>query len=190
MDVQKIYDIQLAAKSIVPTVYQGNYNAVARHIESSLFPILHKLKISFYAYSPIAGGFLVKDSKTLRSNSDEGRFAPGSLFAPIYSALYCKESMYEALDDWEVIAKEAGITRAALAYRWIFWHSVLKAENGDAVIVGAAKVWQLQETLKAIEDGPLGKKTVDAIEAIWKKVEHEAPVDNYADFLANQDIGK
>ena len=48
-DVQRIYDIQSAAKSVLPTVYQGNYNAVARHVEQSLFPLLRKLKISFLA---------------------------------------------------------------------------------------------------------------------------------------------
>ena len=48
-DVQRIYDIQSAAKSVLPTVYQGNYNAVARHVEQSLFPLLRNLNISFYA---------------------------------------------------------------------------------------------------------------------------------------------
>ena len=42
---------------VLPTVYQGNYNAITRKNEDELFPLLKKEKISFYAYSPVAGGF-------------------------------------------------------------------------------------------------------------------------------------
>ncbi len=84
----------------------------------------------------------------------------------MYSALYGRESLYAALDEWDEIAKEAGITKAALAYRWIAWHSALKIENGDAVIVGASKAAQLEETLTAIEAGPLDEKSAKRIDEI------------------------
>lgn len=183
-DVQRIYDIQSAAGSILPSVFQGNYNAVSRHVETDLFPLLRKLKISFYAYSPIAGGFLVKSSAALRAKDDGGRFGPNSRTGKMYSTMYGKESLYEALDEWEHIAKDAGISKAALAYRWITYHSGLQKQYGDGIIVGASKVAQLDETLKVIEDGPLDTKTVTKIEEIWKKVEHEAPLDNYNSFAA------
>lgn len=44
---------------VQPSVYQGSYAAVARGAEDELFPLLRENGISFYAYSPIAGGFLV-----------------------------------------------------------------------------------------------------------------------------------
>lgn len=44
---------------ILPTVYQGSYSAAARKVEEDLIPLLREHKIAFYAYSPIAGGFLV-----------------------------------------------------------------------------------------------------------------------------------
>jgi aryl-alcohol dehydrogenase-like predicted oxidoreductase len=177
--VQKIYDIQAAAKGVLPTLFQGNYNAVARHIETDLFPLLHKLKISFYAYSPIAGGFLVKNSAQLRVKDDAGRFGPNSRTGEMYTTMYGKESLYKALDEWGAIAQDAGISKAALSYRWIAFHSALKKENGDAIIVGASKVAQLEESLTAIEAGPLDKAVADRANAIWKLVEHEAPLDNY-----------
>jgi aflatoxin B1 aldehyde reductase len=61
-DVEFIYDYQSANQGVLPTVFQGNYNAVSRPIESTLFPTLRKLGISFHAYSPIAGGFLVRSA--------------------------------------------------------------------------------------------------------------------------------
>lgn len=102
----------------------------------------------------------------------------------MYIAMYGKESLYAALDEWAHIAKDAGISKAALAYRWITYHSALKKEYGDGIIVGASKVAQLEETLKVIDDGPLDEKTTGRVDEIWKKVEHEAPLDNYNSFMA------
>jgi len=187
-DVQKIYDIQAAAGSVLPSVFQGNYNAVSRHIENDLFPLLHKLKISFYAYSPIAGGFLVKSTASLRAKDDPGRFGTGSRIGEMYTSMYGKESLFQAVDKWAEIAKDAGITKAALAYRWITFHSALKRENGDAVIVGASKAAQLEETLAAVEQGPLDDKTAKRASDIWEKVKHEAPLDNYHSFMKNKPL--
>ena len=102
----------------------------------------------------------------------------------MYTVLYGKESLYEALDEWGQIAKDAGLSKAQLAYRWIAYHSSLKKENGDAIIIGASKVSQLEESLGAIEDGPLDEKIVERVDAIWKKVEHDAPLDNYNSYTA------
>jgi aflatoxin B1 aldehyde reductase len=57
--------------------------------------------MSFYAYSPIAGGSLVKDSAILRSNNDTGRFSPEHPLLGIYSAMYNKESFFDALNAGE-----------------------------------------------------------------------------------------
>ena len=89
--------------------------------------------------------------------------------------MYGKETLYEALGEWEQIAAEAGITKAALAYRWILWHSKLDGALGDGIIFGARTLEQLEETLGATEAGPLEEKTAEKVESIWKKVEAEAP---------------
>jgi len=127
-DVQKIYDIQTANKSVLPTVFQGNYNPVSRHIEEDLFPLLHKLKISFYAYSPIAGGFLVKDAEQVRNKTAGGRFGENPRVGALYTSMYGKESLFQALGQWGKIAEAAGVSKAALAYRWIAYHSALKKD--------------------------------------------------------------
>jgi aflatoxin B1 aldehyde reductase len=102
----------------------------------------------------------------------------------MYTSMYGKESLYQALDEWGVIAEDAGISKAALAYRWITFHSALKGANGDAVIVGASKSAQLEETLNAVDDGPLPESVAARASGIWEKVEHEAPLDNYNSFMA------
>jgi aflatoxin B1 aldehyde reductase len=175
----------VAASSILPTVYSSNYNAVARHPETTLFPLLCKLKMSFYAYSPVGGGFLVKDAAQLRAGKVEGRFGWDNIVGDLYRTLYCKESILAALDEWEEIARDAEITKAALAYRWITYNSMLKGEHGDAIIMGTSTAAQLLETLSAIEAGPLDEETAKRVDALWGKIEHEAPSDYYHDYLIN-----
>jgi len=183
-DVQKIYDIQAAAKSVLPSVFQGNYSAVARHIESDLFPLLRKLKISFYAYSPIAGGFLVKDAKSLREQSVGGRWGKDSPIGDMYVKLYTKDSMLDALDEWEAIAKDAGIPKASLAYRWIAYHSALKGAEGDAIIIGASRPSQVEDTCSYVEQGPLDTKIAERASALWKSIEKDAPIDNWNSYAS------
>lgn len=93
--------------------------------------------------------------------------------------MYCKPSMIAALKEWEAIAAEAGVSKAALAYRWVLYHTELKGELGDGCIIGATTTEQLEETLKDIKEGPLPMEAVDKIEGIWERVKAEAPLDNY-----------
>ncbi|KAI9761251.1 MAG: hypothetical protein M4579_001171 [Chaenotheca gracillima] len=180
-DVQKIHDYNSSKGYVLPTVYQGNYNPVARGAEAELFPLLRKLGIRFYAYSPLAGGFLVKSSAQFKDNTLEkgGRFDAESMVGQLYNSLYKKPSLLNALTEWEDVAREAGVSKSALAYRWVTYHSALKKKYGDGIILGASKGTQLEETLKAIDAGPLDSKTVSRIDKLWDSVKDEAPLDNY-----------
>lgn len=157
-----------------PSVYQGNYSAVARRQESLLFPTLRKLGIAFYAYSPVAGGFLTKTRAQLEAGS--GRFQAGaSAVSAQYIGMFLKPSYLNALDEWGRVAEAEGVSRAGLAYRWVKFHSGLK--EGDGVIIGASSIAQLEETLAALEQGPLSEVAVEKIEKIWTLVEPDAPLD-------------
>ncbi|KAK9235000.1 NADP-dependent oxidoreductase domain-containing protein [Lipomyces kononenkoae] len=177
--VQEVYDIMAAKGHVLPTVFQGNYNAVARSYEAELFPLLRKLCIKFYAYSPIAGGFLVKSSEAIKSGILGGRWDKESRIGQMYLGLYSKPKLLAALDEWESIATEAGVTKAGLAYRWVVFNSGLDAKYNDGVIIGATKVEQLQESLNALKDGPLPDSVVAKIDKLWEDIKDEAPVDNY-----------
>lgn len=97
----------------------------------------------------------------------------------IYHKIYNKPSLVEALTEWQSIAEEAGIAKAALAYRWVTYHSILSAEHGDAIIIGSNSVERLQQTLDAIAQGPLEPSIVKRIGHVWETVKHEAPIDNF-----------
>lgn len=97
----------------------------------------------------------------------------------MYNRLYSKDSLINALEEYTQIAADAGISKAALAYRWVTFHSVIKAESGDGIIIGASKTSQLEESLKAIRDGPLDEITAKRVDALWEDVKAEAPRDNW-----------
>ena len=120
---------------MLPTVFQGNYNPVARHYDTTLFPLLRELNIAFYAYSPLAGGFLVKDPSILRAGSGQGRWDAKTPLGKVYNDIYTKPSLLEALSEWEAIANEARVSKAVLAYRWVMYNSKLSAECGDGIVV-------------------------------------------------------
>ncbi|KAL2819728.1 NADP-dependent oxidoreductase domain-containing protein [Aspergillus granulosus] len=163
---------------VLPSVYQGNYNAVARHSESTLVPILRENKISYYAYSPIAGGFLTKDVETLVAGG-EGRWDPKSATGGIFNALYTKPGMLEGLKLWGEIAAETGISKVELAYRWVAYHSALNGKFGDGLVFGSRNRRQMQSTLDGLKNGPLPLDAVEKIEKVWETVKADAPIDNF-----------
>lgn len=174
-DVQKIYDHCKEKGYILPTVYQGNYSPVARRPETLLFPTLRKLGISFYAYSPLAGGFL---SKTIQQiNEGVGRFRDDTMRG-VYKRMYVRPTLVTALEKWAAIAEAENTTKADLAYRWVVYNSPLKAELGDGVVLGARTLEQIDQTLTGIGRGKLSGKAAKAIDEIWEDIKHEAPTDN------------
>ncbi|GIK00815.1 hypothetical protein Aspvir_004844 [Aspergillus viridinutans] len=177
-EVQEVVRIAKEKGYVLPSVYQGNYNAIARRIETELLPVLRENNIRFYAYSPIAGGFLTKTKEQLLAGG-EGRWDPNSMVGQVYNKLYNKPAMLEALDDWAEIAAAEGITKAELAYRWVFFHSHIRQNLGDAVLVGASKISQFEETVAAIQRGPLSADAVKRIDAIWEKIKDLAILDNF-----------
>lgn len=170
---------------VVPSVYQGNYSAVARRTEAEVMPVLRRHGLAFYAYSPIAGGFLAKTKESLLAA--DGRFGKDDFLASLYNKLYNRPSFVAALDAWAEIAaaeEAGGISRAELAYRWIFYHSDLRADAGDAVIVGASRPDQLRATVAAVRKGPLSADAARKIAAVWDTIKDDAPLDNYEDGLS------
>lgn len=174
--MRALHSYATANNLVRPTVYQGNYNPVARKQETLLFPTLRELGIAFYAYSPLAGGFLTKTKQQLLDGA--GRFDEKSPLAFMYRTLYYKPSFLDALEKWEAIAEEAGTSKADLANRWVTFNSALRPQQGDAIIIGANTLERLESTLVGIEKGPLSEEIAAKIDEVWKSVEHEAGLDN------------
>lgn len=157
---------------IKPTVYQGVYNALHRAVEPELFPCLRKYGIGFYAFNPLAGGYLTsRYHRNMAENDHEegSRFDPNRVQGKRYRERYWNDAYFDALDILRPVAKKHGLSEAECALRWMTNHSLLKREHGDAIIIGASSAAQLEENLTNLEKGPLPEDIIQAFDEGWKK---------------------
>lgn len=135
-----------------PDVYQGVYNALHRAVEPELFACLRHYGISFYAYNPLAGGYL-----TNRYHRDTTKVEGGSRFDPerfqgqAFRRRYWNETYFEALERLRTVSSKHGLSEAECALRWLVHHSKMEAKEGDAIIVGASSVEHLDVNLSDLE---------------------------------------
>lgn len=54
---------------------------------------------------------------------------------------------------WRAIAKDLGISKAELTYRWVAFNSHIDGELCDRIIIGTRPVEQLKETLAGVRSG-------------------------------------
>lgn len=182
--VQYVYDTCKAKGLVLPTVYEGLYNPVNRKHEEELLPLLRKLGIAFNAYSPLAGGFLTKSRSQVVNG--EGRFNKDQ-FLGAYFEIYNNEPYLAANDEWRRIADEEGVSRAALGYRWVCYHSALKPELGDGMVIGG-RISQLEDTFKALSQGPLSAKASKRIQDLWEKLQPHVKYANNLEAMAKPSI--
>uniref|UniRef100_A0A6U3QDN9 NADP-dependent oxidoreductase domain-containing protein n=1 Tax=Ditylum brightwellii TaxID=49249 RepID=A0A6U3QDN9_9STRA len=175
---------------VLPSIYQGMYNAITRQIETELLPALHKLGMGFFAYNPLCGGMLSGKYTLPSEDMDAGeaagkvagansRFAGNNIWAKRYRERYHQKQQFEALD----IVREAlqndgtGIGLADASLRWIRHHSKLR-EN-DGIIFGASKVSHYEANMTSLVcGGPLPDLIVKAFNDANKICKDVCP--NYA----------
>jgi len=154
-----------------PDVYQGVYNALHRSVEPELFPCLRQYGMAFYNYNPLAGGYLT--NRYHREDKDQAiekgsRFDPNRWQGKMYRTRYWNDAYFDALDILRPVAEKHSMTEAECALRWMTHHSLLKRENGDAIIIGASSVKHLEENLVDLEKGPLPEEVVQALDKGWE----------------------
>lgn len=154
-----------------PSVFEGVYNALSRKAEEGLFPALDRLGMRFYAYNPLAGGMLTGRYRTKEDVPEDGRFA----VRPNYRNRYWKDSYFQAICSIASACDAEGIPMAEASLRWLANHSMLSESRGDAVIVGASRLSQLEQNLRALEAGPLPPSIVDAFGGAWSLTSADAP---------------
>ncbi|KAI4596290.1 hypothetical protein KJ359_005419 [Pestalotiopsis sp. 9143b] len=164
--VEQVVEICKEKGFVLPSVFQGSYNPIARLAEDDLLPVLRKHGISFVAYSPMAGGFLAKTSSQFHQpGSLHGRWDRAGFFGKVSHYQYNKPVALQALDEWNEIAKAEGISGAEMAYRWVALNSALTKDDG--LVIGATTIEQWKSNLAGIEKGPLSAETAAKIDALW-----------------------
>ncbi|XP_077973496.1 aflatoxin B1 aldehyde reductase member 2-like [Styela clava] len=163
---------------IQPTVYQGMYSALTRMVEKELLPCVRYHNMRFYGFSPLGGGLLTGKHRIEDLHDNEpGRFFSGKR-VDIYRNRYWKREYFDAVGTLsEAIYSSYGnsVSIAEAAIRWLYHHSALKGEYGDAVVIGASSVDNLSQNLLYTTKGPLDENVVSVIDNIWKRTSHLCP---------------
>lgn len=123
---------------------QNHYNLVYREEEREMNPMCKAENVGLIPWSPLARGFLAGNragnvekagGETVRAKSDG--------FA---HSMYYRESDYKVVDRVSEVAKERGVKNAQIALAWM-----LTKPGVSAPIIGASKMYQLDDALAAVE---------------------------------------
>jgi aflatoxin B1 aldehyde reductase len=171
-EVVHIYHICKQNGWPLPTVYQGMYNCITREVERELFPALRTLNIRFYAYNPLAGGFLSgKHTKDSVKTHTEGRFKVGN---KLYRDRYLNESQFEAVAIIQNALTEcnrnhsSSLTMVGISMQWLVHHSKLSSSSNDGIIFGASRMEYFNANLSALQfPALLPKEILEAIDQAW-----------------------
>jgi aryl-alcohol dehydrogenase-like predicted oxidoreductase len=120
---------------------QNHYNLVYREEEREMIPLCLDQGIGVIPWSPLARGFLAgnrtadRSGETARSKSDA--------FA---HQMYYQEADFHVLDRCVELANQRGVKPAQIALAWM-----LHKPGITAPILGASKIYQLEEAVAATE---------------------------------------
>jgi aflatoxin B1 aldehyde reductase len=153
-----------------PSVYQGMYNALTRDVERELFPAIRNFGIRFYAYNPLAGGFLTGRYTQLSEAPLEGRFK----LQQLYLERYWKKPYFEALGIIRKASERAELSLTQAALLWIQNHSSLKGPHRDGVIIAASSLEQWETNLRSL-GGELPAEVARAMDQAWEMARSSCP---------------
>lgn len=149
-----------------PHISQPMYNLLARGIEEEYLPFCKEFEIAVIPYNPLAGGLLTGKHSPAKGPIEGTRFDKNQL----YLGRYWHSDYFDAVDELRAIAKEAGKTLIELSLQWL-----LSRPQVDSVILGASRLEQLEENLKASEGGALDPATLERCDAVWKRLRGITP---------------
>ena len=156
---------------VKPTVFEGIYNPLTRKAEAELSACLNHFGMRFYAYNPMCGGLLTGRYGKYEDAPGEGRFT----HRPNYQKRYWKKSFFDALNVIQEATEKQGITTIEATYRWMAYHSMLDADRGDAILIGASRLSQLKQNMESVKAGPLPEAVALAFEQAWQIARSDSP---------------
>jgi L-glyceraldehyde 3-phosphate reductase len=140
------------------TIHQPYYNMLGRGIEKDLLPQTERQGTGVIAFCPLASGMLT--DKYL-----SGEVPSDSRAALKWGENWAKNNLtperLEKLRSLNAIAKERGQTLAQMALAW-----TLRLPSVTSALIGASRVSQIEENVKALENHTFSDDELKAINAI------------------------
>jgi voltage-dependent potassium channel beta subunit len=162
-DIQTACDIAQRHHLHKPVMEQPEYHLLHRtRVEDEYAPLYESMGLGLTTWSPLASGLLTGKYK---AGIPEGSRGSLSSMGWLKSSL-TDETKNAAVAKLEVIASEIGVTVAQMAIAWCTHNP-----NVSTVILGASKVSQLTENLKALSAVPkLSAEVLAKIDAATKRI--------------------
>jgi aryl-alcohol dehydrogenase-like predicted oxidoreductase len=147
-------------------ISQPMYNLLARGIEEEYLPFCQRFGVAVVPYNPLAGGLLTG------KHSRERAPLPGTRFDgnKMYQDRYWHDDDFAAVEELRAVAREAGKTLVELALQWLLAQPLV-----DSIILGASRVEQLEENLKAAEGARLEESVLSRCDIVWKRLRGITP---------------
>ncbi|UKS27804.1 aldo/keto reductase family protein [Paenibacillus sp. HWE-109] len=123
-------------------VNQPQYNMFNRTIESEIIPLSERNGVSQVVFSPLAQGVLTGKYRKGQPLPEGSRANDSSANAWIFNFL--TDTHLDKVEQLTGIASELGISLSTLALAWI-----LRQPNVASALVGATRIEQLEENVKA-----------------------------------------
>jgi len=138
--------------------HQMRYNMMRRQPESDLLGVLAEAGISMVAFNTLAGGILT--DRYLNGLPSDSRMAKHGNAEQWYKRQEAAGT-WRKVGQFNELAKARGQSLAQMALTW-----VLRDERISTVIVGASRIEQIADDLKALEAVPLGAEELEKIDQI------------------------
>jgi aryl-alcohol dehydrogenase-like predicted oxidoreductase len=149
-----------------PCVSQPMYNVLTRAIEDEYLAFCKRFNVAVVSYNPLAGGLLSGKQSKQRGPIPGTRFDGNK----IYLDRYWHDDYFAAVEELARIARAAGKTPVELALQW-----VISQAQVDSIILGASRIEQLDENLKACQGGKLEESLLAHCDAVWKRLRGITP---------------
>jgi aryl-alcohol dehydrogenase-like predicted oxidoreductase len=149
-----------------PYISQPMYNLLARAIEEEYLPFCKQFGVAVIPYNPLAGGLLTGKHSRAKGPISGTRFDDNQL----YLGRYWHDDYFAAVEELRSVAGEAGKSLIEFSLQWL-----LSREIVDSVILGASRLEQLEENLKACEGGSLDATALEACDRIWARLRGITP---------------
>ena len=139
-------------------IHQPKYSMFERSIEAELIAVLKKEGVGAITFSPLAQGLL--SDRYLNGIPEDSRAGRSS------SPFLQKENVENTIAIVKQLHKVAEKRGQSLAQMALAWN--LRDETVTSVLIGASKVEQLENNLKAIKNLVFSKEELNQIESILK----------------------
>lgn len=141
-------------------IHQPNYSMLDRWIENGLLDVLEEEGAGCIVFSPLAQGFLT--GKYLNGIPADSRVAKEHMGGGAITADAITAEKIEKVRRLNEIAEARGQTMAQMALSWVLRGPV------TSVIIGASRLAQIEENLKALDRLDFSEEELAAIEEILK----------------------